>query len=387
MSENPPVRSTGRAAVAVPSQREPAPGGPAGLPPGGPGGPGGPNRRGGVYPGRGRRRPRWGRIFLVFGIAALVLALVAAGGGYLWYRSVSNDIDRTDAFSGITGDRPAKPVEGALNILMLGSDSRDPDNKDKAGEWRTDTMLIAHIPANHEKAYLISIPRDLYVQIPKSPTNPELGGHKAKINAAFAWGGVPLAVQTVEGFTGLRMDHVVVIDFGGFKQVVDALGGIDMYIEQDVKSIHPPNRQFKKGNAHLNGAEALDYVRQRYQFPNGDFDRMRHQQQFMKAVLDKAASSGTLTNLSKLNSFLRATAQAVTVDQDLSVLDMAQTFRGIRSDDLVFSTAPHLGNKKVNGEDVIMPDTEKGAALYTAIKNDKAEDWFAANASPSTSTK
>jgi anionic cell wall polymer biosynthesis LytR-Cps2A-Psr (LCP) family protein len=108
----------------------------------------------------------------VLGIGALVLALVAAGGGYLWYRSVSNDIDRTDPFAGITGDRPAKPVEGAMNILMLGSDSRDPDNKAKAGEWRTDTMLIAHIPANHEKAYLISIPRDLYVYIPKSPTNP-----------------------------------------------------------------------------------------------------------------------------------------------------------------------------------------------------------------------
>jgi LCP family protein required for cell wall assembly len=316
----------------------------------------------------------------VLGIGALVLALVAAGGGYLWYRSVSNDIDRTDPFAGITGDRPAKAVEGAMNILMLGSDSRDPDNKAKAGEWRTDTMLIAHIPANHEKAYLISIPRDLYVYIPKSPTNPDLGNRKAKINAAFAWGGLPLTVQTVEGFTGLRMDHVVLIDFGGFKQVVDALGGIDMYIEQDVKSIHPPHRQFTKGNAHLDGAEALDYVRQRYQFPDGDFARMRHQQQFMKAVLDKAASSGTLTNPAKLNSFLRATAQAVTVDNDLSVFDMALTFRGIRSSDLVFSTAPHLGSKKVNGEDVIMPDTEKGAALYGAIKNDKAEEWFANNA-------
>ena len=205
MSGNNSVRHTGRASVAVPSQREPA-----SAPAGPPGGPGGPSRSGGgTYPGRPRRRPRWGRIFLVLGIGALVLALVAAGGGYLWYRSVSNDIDRTDPFAGITGDRPAKAVEGAMNILMLGSDSRDPDNKAKAGEWRTDTMLIAHIPADHKKAYLISIPRDLYVYIPKSPTNPDLGNRKAKINAAFAWGGLPLTVQTVEGFTGLRMDHVM----------------------------------------------------------------------------------------------------------------------------------------------------------------------------------
>jgi len=280
---------------------------------------------------------------------------------------------------GIPEELRGDNIDGAINILLLGMDERAGNSTEPI---RTDSMIIAHIPADHSKAYLISIPRDLYVYIPQSPTNPDLGDRKSKINAAFAWGGLPLAVQTVEGFTGLRMDHVVLIDFGGFRQVVDALDGIDMYIEQDVKSIHPPNRQFTKGNAHLDGAQALDYVRQRYQFAEGDFARMRHQQQFMKAVLDKAASSGTLTNPAKLNSFLRATAQAVTVDQDLSVIDMALTFRGIRSSDLVFSTAPHLGNKNVNGEDVIMPDTEKGKALYDAIRNDKAGDWFAANASP-----
>lgn len=323
----------------------------------------------------------------MLGVGLLVLALVGGVGGYFYYRSVSNDIDRTDPFAGINGGRPPKAVEGSMNILMLGSDSRDPDNKAKAGEWRTDTMLIAHIPANHEKVYFISIPRDLYVYIPESPKDKSLGDRKAKINAAFAWGGLPLTVQAVEGFTKLRMDHVVLIDFGGFKQVVDALDGIDMYIEQDVKSIHPPNRQFKKGNAHLGGAEALDYVRQRYQFPEGDFARMRHQQQFMKAVMDRAASGGTLSNPAKLNAFLRATADAVTVDQDLSVLDMAWTFRDVRGDDLVFSVAPHLGNKRINGEDVIPPDEQKGAALYEAIRNDTAADWFAANASPGPSTK
>jgi anionic cell wall polymer biosynthesis LytR-Cps2A-Psr (LCP) family protein len=159
----------------------------------------------------------------MLGIGALVLALLAAGGGYVWFRSVNNDIERTDPFAGITGDRPGKPVEGAMNILMLGSDSRDPENKAKAGEWRTDTMLVAHIPANHEKVYFISVPRDLYVYIPESPRDKSLGDTKAKINAAFAWGGLPLTVQAVEGFTKLRMDHVVLIDFGGFKQVVDAL--------------------------------------------------------------------------------------------------------------------------------------------------------------------
>src|SRR5206468_8254087 len=159
--------------------------------PGGPSGPGGPGR--GVYRG-GKRRPRWGRIALVAGLALLLLGGVAFAGGYIYYRSLDAGLARTDPFAQITGGRPAKTVDGALNILMLGSDSRDPDNKAKPGEWRTDTMIILHIPASHDKAYLISIPRDLYVPIPKSQVNPKLGGTRSKINAAFAWGGLPLAI-------------------------------------------------------------------------------------------------------------------------------------------------------------------------------------------------
>jgi len=334
-----------------------------------------PTRGGPVYRGN-RRGPRWGRIFLVLGAGLLALALIASGAAWAYYKTVANDIDRSDPFSAIKAGRPDKPVKGSLNILMLGSDSRDPDHKGTAGEWRTDTMIIAHIPASHDKVYLVSLPRDLYVHVPKSQSNPKLGNTKAKLNASYAWGGLPLTVQTIEGYTGLRMDHVVLIDFGGFKEVVDALGGVDMTIEQDVKSIHPPHRQFKKGPNHLDGAEALDYVRQRYQFPEGDFARMRHQQQFMKAVLDKAASSETLSNPKKLDGFLRATAKAITVDKDFSLVDMALQFRGIRSDKLVFLVSPHLGSKIIKGEDVIQPDDVKAKALYSAMKNDKTEEYL-----------
>jgi len=381
MSNSPPFagRSAGRATVATAQP----PRGHSGL--GAPLGPG-PTRSGPVYRGN-RRGPRWGRILLVLGAAALALAVLASGGAWVYYNALSNDIERTDPFSSITGGRPAKKVNGALNILLLGSDSRDPENKAKAGEWRTDTMLIAHIPASHDKVYLVSLPRDLYVHIPKSPTNPKLGNQKAKLNAAFAWGGLPLTVQTIEGYTGLHLDHVVLIDFGGFKQVVDALGGVDMHIEQDVKSIHPPHRQFRKGTNHLDGPAALDYVRQRYQFPDGDFARMRHQQQFMKAVLDKAASGGTLTNPAKLNAFLKATAKAVSVDKKLSLADLAVQFRNIRSDDLVFMVSPHTGSKRINGEDVIVPDPTKGPALYEALGNDKAADWAKQHATPAPSGK
>jgi LCP family protein required for cell wall assembly len=313
----------------------------------------------------------------------LLLGSVAFAGGLMYYNRIDAGLSRNDPFSQVRGDRPAKTVSGALNILMLGSDSRDPDNKAKPGEWRTDTMMLMHIPAGHDKAQIISFPRDLYVYIPQSPVDPDLGDTKSKINAAFAWGGLPLAVETVEGYTGVRVDHVVLIDFGGFKQVTDAVGGVDMNIEQDITSIHTPFRHFTKGMNHLNGEEALDYCRQRYQFPDGDFARMRHQQQFMKALLDKAASGGTLANPVRLNAFLQSVTKSLTVDKDFSIVDMALQFRNIRSSDLTFMVSPNLGSDEIDGESVVVPDKEKASSLYEAVSKDTVGNWLAANASPS----
>jgi LCP family protein required for cell wall assembly len=340
-----------------------------------------------VYSGRPGPRRRWGRIGLVVAIALALFAGLLAGGGWLYYNRLNASLDRTDQFSQITGDRPDKAVKGALNMLLLGSDSRDPENKAKPGQWRTDTMIVLHVNAAHDKAYLVSIPRDLYVYIPKSKTNPKYGNTKAKINSAFAWGGLPLAVQAIEGYTGVRMDHVLLVDFGGFKQVTDALGGVDLFIEQDVTSIHPPKRHFTKGTHHLNGTEALDYVRQRYQFAEGDFARMRHQQQFMKALMDKAVSSGTLGNPAKLNAFLKSVTAAMTVDKDFSLVDTAVQFRSLRSENLAFMVSPHLGSQTIKGESVVAPDATKATALYQAMKGDTMDTLAAGGASPSATAK
>jgi LCP family protein required for cell wall assembly len=340
------------------------------VPPGGP-------RRGG--PSRGRPRPRWGRIVLVLGLAVLLVAGVAGAGAFLYYQSLDSDLQRADAFSQVKGERPAVTVAGAQNILLLGSDSRDPENKAKPGEWRTDTMILMHVNADHSKAVLISLPRDLYVQVPQSPTNPDLGNTRAKINAAFAWGGLPLAVQTVENFSGVHVDHVVLVDFGGFKEVTDALGGVDLTIDQDTTSIHKPFRKFKKGVQHLDGEAALDWVRQRKQFPDGDFARMRHQQEFMKALMDKAASSGTLGNPLKLNAFLKSVTKAMTVDNDFSLADTALAFRNIRSQDLTFMVSPNVGSQTVNGESVVVSDKAKAASLYDAVAKDTVTEWLAQN--------
>ncbi|MFC8618227.1 LCP family protein [Micromonospora purpureochromogenes] len=352
-----------------------APGGP-GTPPG-PGGPGGPGRRG--------PRPRWGRIGLVAGVAVLVLALLGGLGAWVYTDNLDKDLARTDPFSEITGGRPAKAVDGALNILLVGSDSRDPDAPvDKQSQWRADTIIVMHIPADHKSAYLVSIPRDLYVPIPESAGAECDSGRRAKINAAFAFGGLPLAVRTVECFSDVRIDHVMAIDFGGFKEVTDALGGVDLKVERSITSIHKPYRKFTKGTMHMDGATALDWIRQRKQFPEGDFARMRHQQEFLRALMDKAASTGTLANPKKLNAFLQSVTDAVTVDNGFSLVDMGVQFRSLRGENLTFITSPNTGSDTINGESVVVSDRTKALAMYKAMSADTMAAWVAANQNPDT---
>jgi LCP family protein required for cell wall assembly len=356
------------------------PGGPSG-PPRGPGGGGGGGRSGG-RPYKGRRKPRWGRIALVAGAVLLVAGLVAGISLYGYANGLNDDLKRTDAFSDITNGRPAKTVDGALNILLVGSDSRDPDaSKETTNAWRADTLIIMHIPADHKSAQMISIPRDLWVQIPSANDAACSSGSRNKINAAFAFGGLPRAVRTVECMTDVKLDHVLAIDFGGFKEVTDALGGVDLKVDQSITSIHKPYRKFTKGTMHMDGAQALDWIRQRKQFPRGDFDRMRHQQEFLKALMDKAASSGTLSSPGKLNDFLKAVTKAVTADQDFSLTDTAVQFRSLRSQNLTFITSPNDGSQTIGGQSVVVSDREKALALYKAVTADKMDEWMKANPS------
>lgn len=303
---------------------------------------------------------------------ACAVLLVVAGAvslGLLHYaHQVDASVHRIDPFTQITGGRPADLAPGALNILLLGSDSRDPAS---TGGSRTDTIIMLHLPADHRHGYLISIPRDTYVYIPRSPTDRSEGDTHDKINAAFAWGGAPLAVETVEGFTGVRLDHVVLLDFAGFAQMTDALGGVDLTVDETITSIFPPHRVFSQGRHHFTGAEALDYVRQREQFPDGDITREKHQQQFLKAVMDRAASNGTLTDPVRLNGFLHSLTGAITADRGLSIADLAVEFHGLRAADLTFLTSPYSGFDTIDDQSVVVPDADRATPLYQAVAHDR----------------
>ncbi|MEU4621253.1 LCP family protein [Actinoplanes sp. NPDC023801] len=373
---------SGRASVPGPGRpdRDWSPRGGDDFPASGPRGPRPPGGTGRAYNGGRRPRPRWGRIALVAGAVVLVLALVLGITAWGYFSGLDDNLKRTNAFTGITADRPAKAVEGAFNILLIGTDSRDPDAvQNKAGKWRADTLILMHVPEDHQSAQLISIPRDLWVSIPTEDNAPCSSSSRAKINAAFAFGGIPRAIRTVECLTDVRIDHVMTIDFGGFKEVTDALGGVDLKVEQDITSIHKPFREFKKGTMHMNGAQALDWIRQRKQFPRGDFARMQHQQDFLKALMDKASSSGTLTNPAKLNGFLNSVTAAVTVDETFSLKDMAVQFRNLRGENLTFITSPNKGSETIDGQSVVVSDREKALALYEAVAADKMDEWLKAN--------
>ncbi|NYH45281.1 LCP family protein required for cell wall assembly [Micromonospora jinlongensis] len=324
------------------------------------------------------KRPRWQKVAL---ITFVVLALLAGGGmiaGGLYFRSINSGIERVDAFDGVPeAERPqvGESAKGAMNIMILGSDSRDPESDSGS---RTDTIILAHLPKDRSSAQLISIPRDTWVNVPKSSNG--RGGKDAKINASFAWGGVPLMVQTVEKFTGVRVDHVTMVDFAGFKEIVDALGGIEIDVEKGFTSNYAlsSNRTFNKGRQTMDGATALDYARERHAFADGDFARIRHQQQVIKAILDKAASGGTLANPAKLNSFVKATADAVAVDKSLNLLDLASEMRDLRSGNLTFLTSPTKGTGMIGTESVVLADKERAARVFGAVRNDNVPEILSA---------
>jgi LCP family protein required for cell wall assembly len=324
------------------------------------------------------RRRRWAlRIALIVVIALAVLVSGGAVTGYLYLRSVDSKIQRVEVFTDIPDAmRPSKvPMAlNAVNYLILGSDSEDPTSS------RSDTMILMHVNKDHTGAQLVSIPRDTWVHIPRSPDG-RYGNTNAKINAAYAWGGVPLTVETVEGFTGVRIDHVIMVDYAGFKEIIDALGGVEITVDQAFTSTHSLNansiRHFNAGPQVMDGAAALDYSRERFAFADGDFARIRHQQQVIKAILDKAATSDLLVDPVRLNSFLTATAKAVIVDSTLDIFGTAADLRHLRSGNLSFYTSPSAGTGMEGSQSVVYPDLATDRTVYDAIRQDLPLPAFA----------
>ncbi|WP_233492532.1 LCP family protein [Blastococcus sp. TF02A-30] len=222
--------------------------------------------------------------------------------------------------------------------------------------------MIARFTGDRQHAQLISIPRDSWVDIPGHGMN--------KINAAYAFGGPTLLIQTVEQLTQVRIDHYMAIDFDGLIQMTDDLGGVDVVVAETTQN--GPYTS-KAGINHLNGEQARWYFGQRYDLPGGDFDRVKRQQQYLKAMFGKLFSSNTFSNPGRLDSTLRAVTDAVTVDDSLSntdLLGLAVSMRNVRPSEVEYFPAPVLGTGREGASSVVYLDATAGERMWEYLRND-----------------
>jgi polyisoprenyl-teichoic acid--peptidoglycan teichoic acid transferase len=261
--------------------------------------------------------------------------------------------------------RPAKASGEAINYVLMGSDSRDVG---KAGRGRSDVLMVMHLAADQKSAYMISFPRDMYVPIP--------GHGKNKINAAFAYGGAPLTVRTLEGLLDTRMDHVALIDFEGFIQLTEELGGVRVYNKYPS---HSGGYNFPVGNVTLRGEQALAYVRERKQLPHGDLDRAERQRVVLRAILAKGLAKETISNPWKFVNFARGVSRHVSVDDRLTERELRKTALSLRlkSDDVHLLQAPisGLGTSPTN-QSIDIVDKKKLAELARALRNDQMDTYL-----------
>ena len=330
-------------------------------------------------------------MLLIVGVVLLLVSVGTIGAAWALSSHYEKNIRRADLLGNVpttvkrtTGNQEdGGNIVGPLNFLVLGSDSRlaDPTiDADTVGQ-RSDTIILLHVTADLSHAYVVSIPRDSYVDIPAGGT---WQGGKNKINAAFAYGGAPLAAQTIYNLTGSPLDGAVVVDFNSVRTMVNAVGGIRVCTPYTVRSIHT-DRVWPAGCNHMTGDSAQDFMRQRYSVPGSDFGRIHDQQLVLQALLTKAVSSGTLTNPLRFNAFLKAATGAITVDQSMDVMSLALALRHLRPGDLTFATVPHTSSALETPYGSAVKLDEAGTkAMFEAVNSDDLAEYLAAQpATPS----
>ena len=310
-------------------------------------------------------------------LVGTAVAVAAVTGWFVTRVSTSYEAN-TETITEAFPEEETRPVEredNVQNILLLGSDTRgaiSQDALDGPQDSRSDTMMVMHLPADRDGIYFTSIMRDSWVDIP--------GFGEAKINAAMAYGGLPLTVQVVEGLIGTRIDEVVVIDFEGFKDLTNALGGVTV---TNTVAFETDGHNFPAGDIKLNGEEALTFVRARYPFADGDYQRVRNQQAYIKAVVKQMISSETLTDPTRLIAMVDAISPYLAVTDGVTteyIVQTAASLRNVRTSDLYFMTAPTSGvGTSADGQSIIMLDPDGMAQLREAFETDTLSEYYAAN--------
>lgn len=323
---------------------------------------------------RSRREKKRNRRILLVALVMLLVPVLAVGGYLAWLNHIVTtnvkqqallpDVAAPDAKpTDKKGNVVAQPTDNGTNYLLIGNDA----GPDREGS-RSDVMVLVHVPEDRHNVTLVHFPRDLYVSIP--------GKGKNKLNAAYAFGGAPLLVRTMQNLLGVEIDHVAMVGFDGFKRMTDAVGGVDVEVEEASEG---DGKVFPKGVMHMDGETALVFVRQRYQLSQGDISRGKRQQAFIKALMLKSLSRETLTNPLRLKDFLDAATSNLTVDQRLDVGTMRSegfAMRGLRGDDVRFVTAPFTGfGWSPDGQSIDIVDEVKMDELGESIRNDTLDEY------------
>jgi len=291
---------------------------------------------------------------------ALSMLLLVTFGVYWWkYHTFNTGLHRLAIFGASSG-RPSHDIDGKdQNILIVGNDDRSTANDAElrqlgtgrdGGSLNTDTMMIVHVPANGAKATLISLPRDSYVDIPGNAQNKLNSAYPDGYNAAGGnadqkrAAGAKLLLATIQNLTGLTVDHFVQVDLLGFYRISNAIGGVKVNMCAAVKE-PDSGIDLHKGTNVVKGKQALAFVRQRYNFPdgNGDLDRVQRQRYFLTAAFRKLVSAGVILNPIKLQHLLTAVQSSIYLDDRLNPTDLARQMENLSADNIVGKTIPTDG--------------------------------------------
>ncbi|MBC7269771.1 MAG: LCP family protein [Streptomyces sp.] len=350
----------------------------------GPGIPGTPGTNGPRHRARGRRRkPRGGRrtgILVAAWAAAGVVVLGGTGAGYVYFK-LNGNLDSVDIDHALGTDRPEKADDGSQNILVLGSDTRSDGNDEIGGGTddgtaRSDTAMVVHVHEGRKKASVVSIPRDTVIDRPECTDTdgeeyPAASG--VMFNSAYSTGGAACAVKTVESLTGIRMDHYLEVDFGGFQKLVDELGGVEITTTQDIQD-SDSHLDLEAGTHQLTGEQALGLVRTRHGVGDGsDLGRIQLQQAFLKALVEQIKDVGLFTSPKKLYDLADTATKAVTTDSDLgsvnSLVSFAGSLKGIGPEDMTMITMP-VQYDPADPNRVVLAE-KKADRVWKALKEDR----------------
>ncbi|MFD3721452.1 LCP family protein [Streptomyces sp. NPDC058674] len=331
--------------------------------------------------GRRRRKPPKRRRALAIAAwsAAGVVLLGGAGLGY-FYVKFNGNLKTVDIDAALGKDRPQDVDNGSMDILVLGSDSRGGANggygRDDDGSARSDTAMIVHLYEGHEKASVISIPRDTMAPRPACATpggKTDPGGRYRQFNEAYTVGGAACAVKTVETMSGIRMDHYLEVDFTGFKKIIDDLGGVEVTTSKPIKD-DASHLDLAAGTNQLNGEQALGLVRTRKSVGDGsDLGRIQLQQAFIKALIKQVKGIGLFDNPKKLLALADSGTKAITTDKGLgdvkSLMGFAQGLKGIDAQDMQMITLPVTTDPR--DRDRVAPLAKESKQVWDALLADQ----------------